>query len=124
MNQPILIVDDNPDVLEIMRLVLEVDGYQVMTALDGETALRCLREGAAPALILLDMMMPRMSGWEFLDEIDRDTSFAAIPIVVLSGAGTALSDVGHNCVVGHLDKPVERTALLSTVRKCAPQARG
>jgi CheY-like chemotaxis protein len=110
----VLVVDDDPDIRETMLFVLENAGYQVTTAANGAEALALLRAQASPCLILLDLMMPVMNGWQFLLEQTRDPRLADIPVVVISGAGAQVLRV--NGVAGALQKPVELDEVLSTVR--------
>src|SRR5436309_3349023 len=81
----ILVVDDDVDIRTIIRLVLELHGYRVMDAGDGKEALLRLRQGQLPCLILLDLMMPGMNGWQFRHAQENDLALAQIPVVVLSG---------------------------------------
>ncbi|HEX7839613.1 MAG TPA: response regulator [Kofleriaceae bacterium] len=108
----VLIVDDDPDLLEVMSFVIEDEGLAVATARNGEQALALLRAGKLPRLVLLDLMMPVMSGWEFLDEVAKDPSLKAIPVVVLTAAECAqvpgMTEV--------LRKPMDLTALLRVVQ--------
>ncbi len=83
----ILIVEDDPDIREGVAEVLQDEGYPVATASHGREALDWLRTGNRPSVILLDLMMPVMDGWEFRSEQLRDPSVAGIPVVLLSGAG-------------------------------------
>ena len=80
----LMIVDDDRDIRETLREILEDEGYSVSTAGNGREALQFLRYGVVPELILLDLMMPVMSGWEFRDEQLGDPRLAPIPVVVLS----------------------------------------
>ena len=82
----ILVVDDDLDLLDVTRFALESEGFAVVTAENGEEALAVLHDGCRPALVLLDLMMPVMNGWGFLEEVAREPAFAAIPIVVLTAA--------------------------------------
>ena len=84
----VLVVDDEQGMLEVMRFVLEGEGFDVETARNGVEALERLRTGIQPALVLLDLMMPVMSGWEFLDEVARLPSLRPPPIVVLTAGGS------------------------------------
>jgi CheY-like chemotaxis protein len=79
----ILVVDDNPDLLETMAAVLELDSYAVLRASNGKEALK-IAEDDSVCLILLDLSMPVMNGWEFLEERQRSPELASIPVVVLS----------------------------------------
>jgi len=116
---PVLVVDDDPDIRETISFLLESVGHEVVTAANGEEALLCLREGLAPCMILLDLMMPIMSGWQFRDEQRRDPALSAIPVVILTGAGNAAEHAATLGVTGYLEKPVPLDTLLSTVRRFA-----
>jgi DNA-binding response OmpR family regulator len=83
----VLVVDDDPNALDIVRTFLESKGYRVVTAKDGSEALARLEE-AQPALVLLDVMMPGMDGWEVARVIKNHPSFGATRVVML----TARSD--------------------------------
>jgi two-component system chemotaxis response regulator CheY len=107
----ILIVDDDPDLLDVTSFVIESEGMAVETARNGEEALALLRAGRVPELVLLDLMMPVMNGWEFLDEIAKDPSLQPIPIVVLTA--TERTEVPGAIEV--LNKPMDLTALLQVV---------
>ena len=84
-DKQVLVVDDDEGTRVLLRQILHFSGYQVATAADGGDALRQLRDGVQPCLILLDLMMPRMDGWEFLALQHKDADLAGIPVVVLSG---------------------------------------
>ena len=109
----VLIVDDDPSLLEVTSFVLESEGMAVETAKNGEEALALLRSGRLPALVLLDLMMPVMNGWEFLDEVAKDPLLKAIPVVVLTAAQRAQV----SGVVEVLCKPVDLRALLRVVER-------
>ncbi|HYF60756.1 MAG TPA: response regulator [Burkholderiaceae bacterium] len=81
----ILLVDDEQEIAEVFSLILESEGYRVVQAHDGADALRVLEstEGS-PALILTDLMMPRMSGFELCHKLARMPDYATIPVVVVS----------------------------------------
>ena len=106
MIAPILVVEDDADIRSGVAEVLREEGYDVATAAHGAEALEWLRTGNSASLILLDLMMPVMDGWEFRGEQLRDPRAARIPVVVLSGAG----DVGQHAsslgVDGFLVKPL------------------
>jgi CheY-like chemotaxis protein len=106
----ILIVDDDPDLLEVTRFVLESEGFAVETAKNGEEALAILRAGAPPGLVLLDLMMPVMNGWRFLEEIAKIPSLRSIPVVVLT-ASEAKEVLG---AVEILRKPIDIGSLIET----------
>lgn len=83
----IMAVDDDPDALDIVRTFLEAKGYRVITAIDGREALAKLEE-ARPALVLLDVMMPEIDGWEVARTIKNHPDFSDVRVVML----TARSD--------------------------------
>jgi len=84
---PILLVEDNLDVLDVTRVLLESEGYAVATAVNGADALALLRAGLRPCLIVLDLSMPVMDGFEFRDEQRADPELRAIPTIVYSAIG-------------------------------------
>src|SRR5690242_14878079 len=84
MHEYILIVEDNPDSRETLAMVIEGMGYTVSTASNGREALDYLRTHSLPCLILLDLMMPVMDGWEFRNQQRQDPALADIPILVVS----------------------------------------
>ncbi len=112
----VLVVDDDPDICEVIQTVLEVHGYRVVTARDGVDALEQLRAGERPSMIILDLMMPRMNGLQFRDEQTRDPALRAIPVLVLTGDGRADAKAAALGVEG-LRKPVELATLLDAVRR-------
>jgi DNA-binding response OmpR family regulator len=87
MNDAILVVDDDPNSLDIVRTFLESRGYTVFTAIDGKDALAKLDE-VQPALMLLDVMMPGMDGWEVARVVKNHPSFKDVRVIML----TARSD--------------------------------
>jgi CheY-like chemotaxis protein len=109
----VLIVDDDPDLLEVTSFVIENEGMAVETARNGEEALALLRTGRRPRLVLFDLIMPVMNGWEFLDEVAKDPSLRQIPIVVL----TASDHVQGTGAVEVLSKPMDLMALLRVVER-------
>jgi CheY-like chemotaxis protein len=109
----VLIVDDDPDLLDVTSFVIENEGMAVETARNGEEALASLRTGRLPALVLLDLMMPVMNGWEFLAAVANDPALRGIPVVVLTAAE-------HAQVPGALEvlsKPMDLKELLRVVER-------
>jgi CheY-like chemotaxis protein len=115
----ILIVEDDPAILGTLKEVLELEGYEVLSATHGLDALRVLADSTKPALILLDLMMPVMSGRQFLAHLQGDPELAAIPTVVLSAM---LKPEDSFPGVRHvLLKPVDIEQLLEVIAAhCAP----
>ena len=113
---PVLIVDDDDDIRETLRACLEEEGFLVRTACNGIEALAHLTEGSLPALILLDLMMPGMNGWEVLDQLRGDAARAAIPVAVMSGSHRG--EVSSATYV--VPKPFDLGAMVDLVREhCA-----
>ena len=110
----VLIVDDDLDALEALSLVLEEADYDVLRAANGLEALKQLGDrGGQCDLILLDLMMPVMNGWDFRRKQIAISAFAGIPIVLMSaGARMACVDLG---AAGYVAKPVEVSDLLATI---------
>lgn len=109
----VLVVDDDAGVREALTDVLTDEGYKVLCACDGREALDLLATGQALCLILLDLTMPRVSGWEVLEELAADPTKARIPVVVLTGASPyQLASITAPAV---LPKPVDLNALLQAV---------
>jgi CheY-like chemotaxis protein len=110
--QQILLVDDDRDVIDALRLVLSEEGYDVATASNGYEALVYLKSHfPPPSIILLDVMMPIMDGYEFRIEQQRDPSIARIPVVVVT-AGSIGERVAEMGVTGLLRKPFDLERLL------------
>jgi CheY-like chemotaxis protein len=115
----VLIVDDDPDILEVTSFALEGEGFSVETARHGEEALQRLRAGKLPAVVLLDLMMPVMNGWQFLEEVAKVPSFKEIPVAVLTAA--ARTEVPGAAAVLH--KPISLELLIKIVEHYVHGAR-
>jgi adenylate cyclase len=113
----ILVVDDNPTNLEVLRVRLNAQGYEVVTAVDGEDGLRRARE-LEPDLVLLDVMMPKLDGISVLKELKGDTALRFIPVILVT-AKADTRDVVNGLEAGgddYLTKPFEQAALVARVR--------
>ncbi len=111
----ILIVEDDDAIQETLGEILFDEGYQVVGAFNGRQALEYLQAGLTPRLILLDLMMPVMSGWEFRAQQQRDPTLSGIPVVVISGDANVDAAAATLRVAGHLHKPIDISQLLETV---------
>jgi CheY-like chemotaxis protein len=112
----ILIVDDDPDISEALTEALEASGYEVAAAKNGVQALDWLRRSPAPCLILLDLMMPVMDGYEFLEQQKRDPKLASVPVVVIT-AGRRIAGPKMIDVADVLLKPFALGRLKSVVQQ-------
>jgi CheY-like chemotaxis protein len=115
----ILIVDDDEDIRETLAELLELEGYATVKAANGAQALAKLRQEAAPCVILLDLMMPVMNGFEFLATQRADAQLAAIPVLVLSAGGTSQAALAGT---EFFAKPVDLARLLSRIDHLCPAA--
>jgi CheY-like chemotaxis protein len=112
----VLVVEDDQDIRESIREVLEDEGFSVVTAPHGGIALEVIRrEGRRPSIILLDLMMPVMNGWEFSTELRK--SGPRIPIVVLSGDAHAQDQASAIGAVEVLTKPISLAKLLEVIAR-------
>jgi CheY-like chemotaxis protein len=113
----ILVVDDEPSVLEVIKGLLEKDGHDVVTADSGRGGLDVLNE-ELPDLILMDVMMPGMDGWEAAKKIKKHRDTKDIPLAMLtvkSSAKDRAKSLGDIKADWHIAKPVTRERLLNTV---------
>ena len=119
----VLIVDDEPNIVELVRLTLEDDRVRVTDAPDGESAL-AIAHSTRPDLILLDVNLPDMSGLEVCERLRSDRQFTETKIIMLTAAAQE-SDVALGLAAGaqhYLTKPFSPVRLLSIVERLLPQA--
>ena len=112
----ILAVDDEPNARKLLKLLLEREGYRVITAANGEEAL-ILAKLEQPRLVLLDVMMPKMNGYEALRRLREDHDTAAIPAIMVTARGTE-HDIAQSFKTGavfHVEKPYETNDLLQKI---------
>lgn len=115
----ILVVDDDPDILDALSEILEGEGYAVDRAKHGREALQKVDE-RKPQLILLDLMMPVMDGYEFSQQLKQRNSGSDIPIVVLSADRSVKAKASQIGARDYLAKPFELTDLLRIVGEMVP----
>jgi CheY-like chemotaxis protein len=111
----ILVVDDEPDILGALELFLEMEGYRVMTASDGQEAITKLAD-VRPDLVLSDVMMPFLNGIELLQHVKSDRGLQNIPVVLMSAGRPA----GWKCGAtgdAFLPKPLDLDHLLRTIQQ-------
>jgi CheY-like chemotaxis protein len=116
MAKSILVADDDPDILNIVSVSLETQGYTVYKALNGREAVDLARS-VKPDLILLDMMMPVMSGYEAVAELRADKSTRTIPIIGLSAKAMSadIERAGAAGIDGYITKPFRIAQVLSAI---------
>jgi CheY-like chemotaxis protein len=115
LHGPILIVEDDADLRDMMAQLLTLEGFKTETVANGRDALEYLQKGDPPDLILLDLMMPVMDGWEFRRRQREDPALADVPVVVLSALDqTRAADLGGTAF---LKKPLDFDRLLELVRQ-------
>lgn len=119
MNQEqklILVIEDDVDIRNSLKVILEGEGYAVLTAENGFDAMEILKTSKIPNLILLDMKMPVMNGWEFAIEFLSKHDHLS-PIVVMTAAANAEKRAGEISAIGWLSKPFELDEMLKMVKK-------
>jgi CheY-like chemotaxis protein len=117
----VLIVDDDQDLRDMVALCLSTEGFETATAADGEQALARLRRDPTPSVVLLDLRMPVMNGFEVLAAVRRDPALAATPIVVITGDHASASRAVAAGAAGCLVKPIDLDDLLEVARRFTPQ---
>jgi CheY-like chemotaxis protein len=113
-----MVVDDDDDIRETLRSLLEEEGYRVTAFPHGRAALEALRGGERPAGILLDLTMPVMDGWDFRREQLADPALAAIPVILVTAAGLERVNVEDFTAV--LRKPLKLERVLDTLERLCP----
>jgi CheY-like chemotaxis protein len=123
MNHKILLADDDPDIREVVPLVLEPYGFQTIVAGNGAEGLRLVQDDREIELILVDLMMPLVSGVDMVVHLKEDPALRKIPIVVLSGENSAGETALLLGATACLRKPVELSILISTIEGIIRQPR-
>jgi CheY-like chemotaxis protein len=109
----VFVVEDDLDTRDMLGRFLELEGFHVELAANGKQALERLNAGVHPCVILLDLMMPVMDGWQFRREQVRDRDIAQIPVIVVSAAGKdRIAEIDANA---YLSKPLDLEQLLERV---------
>jgi DNA-binding response OmpR family regulator len=118
----VLVVDDDPDLVETVGLMLETNNYEVGKAYDGVEAEASIKS-RRPDLVILDVMMPRKDGYKLCAELKKDPATKEIPIVMLTAVGEAVPSTSYSHYEGmtmeaedYIEKPVDTKKLLETVR--------
>ncbi|RJP30220.1 MAG: response regulator [Actinobacteria bacterium] len=123
MNKRILLADDDPDVVEVVSMLLEDEGYEIITAKDGGEALEKI-EAESPDLVILDLLMPRVDGFAVINTLHepRFERWAGTPLIVLTSVREEVSRRRYELETGkqmdyaaYLEKPADPDELLETV---------
>ena len=119
MKGTVLIVDDEENMVHLLRVIFESAGYKVLSALSGREALEVL-SGRTPDVVLLDIMMPEMDGWEVFRRMREDPSLPDVPVVVITAKKDEIDrQMGTELlrVDGYVTKPFVRKELVRTVER-------
>jgi CheY-like chemotaxis protein len=121
-NKLILVVDDDPDLVEAVGMKLEGEGFRVSKAYDGVKAWERIKD-ERPALIILDVMMPKKNGYEVCDELKNDPDYKDITVILLTAVGEAVTSTNYTHRDGkttladeYIPKPIDLDALIEIVR--------
>jgi two-component system alkaline phosphatase synthesis response regulator PhoP len=119
MSKKIMVVDDEPDILLTVGQMLEMSGYEVVRAKDGNECIDKLNESETdPDLIILDIMMPNVSGWDVAAKLKENPKWKEIPIVFLTAKGDTMSvGMGGLAAVDYIVKPFDIKDLVTRVKK-------
>ena len=118
MTKRILIVDDEEDIVNLVKMILEDAGYQVSSAMDGRDAITKIQENPFD-LVLLDIMMPFLSGWEVLDELRKNVKTKDVPVALLTARASPRDDNQFHPTdyCDYITKPFEPEDLLRRIRQ-------
>lgn len=121
MSRKVLVIDDEFDFVDAIRMRLEANGYEVIAAHNGAEGIAKAR-AEAPGLVLLDLVMPKTNGFEALSKMKSDPQLSGIPIVIISAKGDTeyVFDAGKLGADDYLIKPVSMEGVLDIVRKYIP----
>ncbi len=113
----ILLVDDEPDIVEVFAKRLQLEGYEVLMAIDGEAALAKARQ-EKPDLIILDLMLPKMDGYKVCSFLKKDSRSAQIPIIIVTARiQDSEEKLGYECGANaYFTKPFDSTDLMAKIR--------
>jgi DNA-binding response OmpR family regulator len=119
MNKPtrILVADDDPSILRLLQLNFELEGFEVLTASDGEEAL-AKALSSSPDIVVLDVMMPGLDGWEVCRRLKEDETMRDVPVILLTALGQE-AERRHGLEIGaaeYLQKPFDPDRLVSVVK--------
>jgi two-component system chemotaxis response regulator CheY len=111
----ILIVEDEISIRDTLKMFLEMENFSVCTASNGREGINLLKSGKRPSLIILDLMMPVMNGWEFMEALNDNVSFSNIPVIVTTAYPEKAKEIAVKKV---FVKPIDLEALLEAIGEC------
>ena len=111
----VLVVEDDPDIREVLEEMLDAGGHRVLTASNGREALAVLDRVGSPCLVLLDLMMPVMSGFAFLEELQRRPDRERVSVLLISANAQVEAAARGTGVVGFVKKPFDLDDVLALV---------
>lgn len=116
----VLLIEDEPNIIEAIRFILSRDGWRVDTHSDGRTAVEAVRQ-KVPDLVILDVMLPNRSGYDIVSDIRTDEALEAVPVLMLTARGQKKDrDLAEKLGVSRfMTKPFSNAEILSTVRELA-----
>lgn len=118
VKKKIMIIDDDPDIRSTIEQILESQGHKIISVCDGFKFFNKLRQGEKPNLILLDIMMPAMSGWEIQRRLQANPSWRQIPIIFVTGRTTETSkEMCKKYGIDYIEKPFDINTIKKRVRK-------
>lgn len=120
MGNRVLLIEDEPNIIEAISFILNRDGWQVSSHTNGETAVQAVRE-AGPDVLILDVMLPGRSGYDILQELRGDPATAALPVLMLTARGQARDRALANELgaTRFMTKPFANAEVLSALRELA-----
>jgi CheY-like chemotaxis protein len=119
MPHQVLVVDDDPGIRQLIEMVLQDEGFDVVTAANGKEALERINE-SRPALVLLDLQMPVMTGWEVLSQV-REANIE-VPVVFMTAGYRAKTEAERYNADGYVAKPFDLTEIIDTVERFTTSA--
>lgn len=114
-DRSVLVVEDDPELRTIYQEVLTDGGFQVRAARDGLDALEMLNDGMAPCALVLDLRMPRMSGWELADHLRADGRWRHVPLIVVAAYYRIAEEADRLGARAWLQKPIDLSRLVGVV---------
>ncbi len=120
----VLVVDDDPVIVQLLRVNFELEGYKVVTAANGEEALAAVKK-KRPDIVVSDIMMPKMDGLQFVKELQADAELAGLPVILLSAKAQS-ADVTRGIELGAADyvtKPFDPLELIERVTAVLAKSR-